>query len=267
MPRPKLKPFDKYEHYLKSVQSPDVDSAFLAKTFKDLRGRPARTFREDFCGTHMICCEWVKAHKDNYAYGVDLDLEPILYGQRNYASRLTEEQRSRMHILKDNVLSVRPPKVDIINALNFSFYIFKSRTLLRKYFENCLKGLNSKGLLIVDAFGGSSCYEPNEDKARISSGKFFYFWEQKDFDPITNEAIFYIHFKRDGERKRQRVFKYDWRMWTIPEIREVMMEAGFRRTHVYWEGTTARGLGDGKFRRKEKGESCQGWVAYVVGEI
>ena len=46
-----------------------------------------------------------------------------------------------------------------------------------------------------------------------------------------------------------------------------MLEAGFSRTHVYWEGTTRAGDGDGKFKRVEKSaEECEGWVAYVAGE-
>ena len=33
----------------------------------------------------------------------------------------------------------------------------------------------------------------------------------------------------------QRAFTYDWRFWTLPEIRELMTEAGFRETRVYVE--------------------------------
>ena len=63
----------------------------------------------------------------------------------------------------------------------------------------------------------------------------------------------------------KRAFSYDWRMWTIPEIREAMADAGFKATHVYWEGTARNGLGNGVFTRKARGESCQAWIAYVVG--
>jgi hypothetical protein len=45
-----------------------------------------------------------------------------------------------------------------------------------------------------------------------------------------------------------------------------MLEAGFRRTHVYWEGTTRTGDGNGDFKRAENGEECDAWVVYIVGE-
>ncbi len=67
-------------------------------------------------------------------------------------------------------------------------------------------------------------------------------------------------------KKIEQVFTYDWRMWSIPEIRDIMHEVGFRKTHVYWEGTAKDGSGDGNFTRVDHGEACQSWIAYVVGE-
>jgi hypothetical protein len=64
----------------------------------------------------------------------------------------------------------------------------------------------------------------------------------------------------------RRAFTYDWRLWTLAEIREALMDAGFVRPTVYWEGTTDEGEGDGVFRRKAVGEACEGWIAYIVAE-
>ena len=47
--------------------------------------------------------------------------------------------------------------------------------------------------------------------------------------------------------------------------REIMEEAGFKETRVYWEGTTEDGDGDGEFKAVTKGEDCEAWVSYVVG--
>ena len=70
----------------------------------------------------------------------------------------------------------------------------------------------------------------------------------------------------DGTKLRK-AFTYDWRLWTIPEIRECLADAGFRRSHVYWEGTDhATGEGDGTFRRTTVGEACGGWIAYIAAE-
>lgn len=260
----KNKPFDKYLYYKKSVQSPETDVEFISDTYKELRGKDAKVLREDFCGTFSICCEWVKLKKSHTAIGIDLDPEPIHYGKNNYYSSLTEEQKSRVEVHEKNVMDSSLPKADVVSAQNFSYFIFKSRDVLRSYFENAYKTLNDDGLLIVDCFGGSQCQEANEEET--DHGDFSYFWDQDKFDPITNEALFFIHFKRKGEKKREKVFVYDWRMWSIPEIREVMEEAGFKTTHVYWEGTDKDGDGNGEFTQVESGEECESWVAYIAAE-
>ena len=38
-------------------------------------------------------------------------------------------------------------------------------------------------------------------------------------------------------------------MWSLPEIREILKEVGFKESHVYWEGTDEDGEGDGVFTR------------------
>lgn len=260
------KPFDRYEYYLKAVQSPEVDVVFMQKAFRELRGKhKPKVFREDFCGTFAISCEWAKKSKDHRSIGIDLDPEPIAYGTKHYLSQLTADQKKRVTIKRASVLTAGGTKADIVAAFNFSFYIFKTRKMLLNYFKQARRNLTPKGLFMVDCFGGKDCQEANVEKTR--RGHFTYFWDQTNFDPIRNEAVFHIHFKRKGERLRERVFTYDWRIWTIAEIRELMLEAGFKHTHVYWEGYTKSGDGNGIFKRTETGdEESDGWVAYVVGE-
>ncbi len=261
-----LPDFDKYFYYQKSVQSPENDVIYLRDAYKELKGTNPTTLREDFCGTFLICCEWAKMHGDHQAIGVDLDPEPIQYGMENYLPELKDYQQDRINILQRNVLDSNLPQADIVAALNFSYSLFKTRDLLRQYFKNSYETLNKNGIFVCDIFGGSQCYEPNEEETEHTDHKFSYFWDQDSWDPVTNEGMFYIHFKRKGEKKREKVFTYDWRMWSIPELREIMHEAGFSKTHVYWEGTTDDGEGDGEFKRVEHGEDCESWVAYVVGE-
>ena len=60
--------------------------------------------------------------------------------------------------------------------------------------------------------------------------------------------ICHIHFKfKDGSRIKK-AFSYDWRLWTLPEIREVMEEAGFSNTRVYWEDEDEEGEGSSSRR-------------------
>lgn len=255
--------FDKYDLYKKSVQSPDADVEFYAKVYKELRKKNARSFREDFCGTFSLSTEWVKLHRANIAYGLDIDPEPMEYGRSHYYSKLSDQQKSRLKIIEQNVLGPGLPTVDIAVAMNFSYFCFKKRDILKKYFQNVYKSLKKDGVFMVDTFGGSQCFDAAEDVHRYKGHT--YYWDQISFDPVTNEAIFYIHFRVKG-KKITKVFRYDWRMWSIPEIREIMYEVGFKKTHVYWEGTNRKGEGNSVFTRTEKGESCLSWIAYVVGE-
>ena len=193
----KLKSFDRYQYYRRAVQSPDVDCKFMSDAYKELRGKRPRLLREDFCGTFAICCSWVRRQKVNRAVGVDLDQEPIDYGRANYLSELRVDQQRRIKIVRENVMTTKVARVDIIAAFNFSFFIFKRRQDLRKYFAHARKGLKSKGLLMVDCFGGKDVQEANEERTDFRG--FSYFWDQTGFDPVSNEALFHIHFK---EKKR-----------------------------------------------------------------
>ncbi|MCB0342120.1 MAG: class I SAM-dependent methyltransferase [Pseudobdellovibrionaceae bacterium] len=260
----KKEAFDKYFYYHASVQSSDTDVEFFEATYKQLKKKRATVFCEDFCGTFANSCSWVKRHKDNKAIGVDLDPEPIEYGKQHYLSELNKDQQKRVTIYNDNVLNPELPKADIIAGLNFSYFIFKTRQQLKDYLKSCHHRLKKDGVLFLDCFGGSQCQEPNEEETEHD--KFSYFWDQDSFDPVNNHAMFYIHFKVKGEKKRQKVFTYDWRMWSIPEIRDLLEEVGFKKVQVYWEGTDKDGEGDGEFKPVSVGEECEAWVAYIIAE-
>ena len=256
-------PFDKYAFYNQSVQSAAEDVKFYRKTFRQLRkGKLPEVLREDFCGTGAISCEWVKLDKTHKSCGLDLDSEPMNYGRQHYISKLKPSQQERAVLIKKDVLSRDLPSADIVVAVNFSYFFFKKRDILKRYFDNVYKSLNQDGIFVLDIFGGTQCTDAIEDKTKHKN--FTYYWDQKNFDPVTNEAYFEIHF-RYKQKKYEGVFAYDWRMWSIQEIREIMQEVGFQDTKVYWEGTDKKGRGNGIFLPVEKGESCLSWIAYIAG--
>ena len=168
-----LEEFDKYKYYLDSVQSPDTDVEFLTRVYKEIRKKEARVLREDFCGTFTISCEWVKLNKKNKAIGVDLDPEPITYGKANYLSKLDDEQKSRVEVMLSNVLDPSLPEADIIDAQNFSYFLFKKRAELKSYMWNVHKTLKSDGIFVMDCFGGSQCMEPNEEETEHDGFSYF----------------------------------------------------------------------------------------------
>ena len=166
--------------------------------------------------------------------------------------------------MQKDVLSKDLPKADLVLAANFSYFVFKTRERMKTYFASVKSSLNPRSLFIMDTFGGSLCYDANEESTRHKD--FTYFWDQESFDPITNRAHFHIHFKPHGKKKIERVFSYDWRMWSVPELKEILEEVGFKKIHIYWEGTTRAGGGNGVFKSTSIGEACQSWIAYIVAE-
>ncbi len=257
-------PFDKYALYNQAVQSAETDVLFYRDRYKEFfkKTKSGLTLREDFCAAGDISCEWVKLNKTYRSCGLDLDDEPMSYGRKNYLSKLKKDQQERVALIQKDVLHPSLPKADIVAAVNFSYFIFKDRKVLLNYFSNVYSSLNAQSLFIVDVFGGTQCTDAIVDRTDLK--KFVYYWEQKGFDPVSNEGQFAIHFKYKS-KKYNDVFTYDWRLWTIPELKEIMKEAGFDEIHVYWEGTNKKGFGDGRFVRVQQGESCLSWIAYVIG--
>jgi len=261
---------DRYALYGMSVQEPANEAEFFTKTYKAINGRSPRVLREDFCGTHAVCCEWVKLHKDNTAVGVDLDPEPLAWGKEHLQPQLTDDQRGRITLFEDDVRSRGETKADVLAAQNFSFFLFKSRDALRDYFQHAHANLADDGIMVMDMMGGSECYvEDHRDVRTIETDlpgfkKFKYVWEQKRFNPITADALFHIHFRFKDGSKLDEAFTYDWRFWTLPEVRELLAEAGFSASTVYWEQTDEDGEETGEFEPATEGDADPSWIAYVV---
>ena len=255
----------KYSLYLKAVQSPDVDVKFFRKVYLQLnKKKEPITLREDFCGSFALSCEWVKLRKQFKAIAIDLDKEPLDWGYKHHLQVMSPERQKRLQVIQGDVSTFRRrEKADIIVAPNFSSSFFLQRSIMKTYLKNVYRGLNKKGVFLIDTFGGSECMLPNEEETKYKD--FSYFWDQETFDPITNIGKFHIHFRLKNGRLFRKAFSYSFRLWSLPELRELMMEVGFKETYVYWEGTNSKGEGDGVFVRKEKGEACETWIAYVVG--
>ncbi|MEQ8767886.1 MAG: class I SAM-dependent methyltransferase [Planctomycetota bacterium] len=256
---------DRHILYQRSVQAPDFDAEFLAKRYKKATGKPLRFLREDFCGTFLLSCEFVKMHRDNRALGVDLDEPTLEWGRQHNLAALTPKQQERVTLMQANVLDVTEPKAEVIAAMNFSYCVFKTRDELRRYFEVALESLEPGGLLVLDLYGGSGSQEEQEEETAYRD--FTYVWDQDAFDPITYHVTCRIHFRFKDKTALENAFVYEWRLWTLPELQELLTEAGFEDVHVLWETTDKdTGEGSGVYRRAKKGEADEAWIAYVVGQ-
>ena len=265
---------DRHLLYSASVQSVDADLDFFRRVYKRSNGKPFRSLREDFCGTAVLACEWVRRKEKNRAWGVDLDRATLDWGLERYVPRLGSAA-DRLELLCRDVLDESNPAADVVAALNFSFCVFKTRPQLLAYFRQVRRSLLPGGQFFLDIFGGTEAGTEDVEEREIEACEgfdgtripaFTYIWEQASFNPVDHRIVCRIHFKlRDGT-KIKRAFTYDWRLWTIPELRELLLEAGFQAADVYVEGWDEEADdSDGVFRRRKRFENQDGWVAYVVG--
>ena len=255
---------DVHELYEEAVQNVEGEIEFVQDTFRDLRKREAVSFREDFCGTASASCEWVRAGNGRHTIGVDIDSDVLEWGRKNRLGRLPEADRARVKLLNEDVMTVETEPVDIVGGFNFSYWIFKTRTEMRDYFIRVRDSLKSDGVFFLDAYGGSEAYDTQKEKTKYDG--FTYIWHQAKYEPVTGRTVCHIHFKFPDGSRIKKAFSYDWRLWSLPELRELLEEAGFASVRVYWEGEDDDGEGNGEFFEETKGEADPGWIAYLVAE-
>lgn len=258
----KKTPFDKYKAYSTAVQAPETDARFLRRVYRETIGEEPYVLREDFCAAFEICAAWAGLGPKYKAIGLDIDPEPIEYGLGKLRS-LSSDVQKRVSVLTQDVLKAKAPKADIVCALNFSYSIFKDRPTLLNYLKRVRRGLSQHGIIVMDNFGGPYTYAANVETRRYPG--FTYQFEQTFLDPLTHEAQWAIHFIPKNGKKIKNAFTYDWRLWSIPELRDLLLEAGFRDVIYYLEGTDSKGRGNGKFRWSTKGEEWGSWLSYIVG--
>jgi SAM-dependent methyltransferase len=256
---------DRHQLYQESVQDTESEIDFVEETWAELRQRPAELLREDFCGTANTSCEWVRRSRMHLALGIDLDEEVLEWGRQHNLSQLDPDQFSRIELLRDDVLSCSAEPADIILAMNFSYYLFLHRSTMIEYFRNVRNGLMEDGIFFLDAYGGYDA--PREIEENRECEGFTYVWEQASFNPIDGLMTCHIHFEFPDRSRMDRAFSYRWRLWTLPEICEMLEEAGFSEVTVYWEGTDEKtNEGDGIYQPATIGDADPGWVCYIVAQ-
>ncbi|MGK0298220.1 MAG: SAM-dependent methyltransferase [Gammaproteobacteria bacterium] len=247
--------------YEDSVQCVESEIDFVDDTYKEIRGKRAKHLREDFCGTMNTSCEWVRRRKSNIAYSVDIDQDVLDWGKKNKLNKLNKLQHERINIIRGDVTTTNTENMDIVLAMNFSYWIFKDRQTMTNYYRHIYNNLSESGIFFLDSFGGPEAIKELEEDTEYDD--FTYTWDQHKYNPITGDGLFHIHFKFDDGSKIKKAYTYDWRVWTLPEITEMLADAGFK-PYVYWEGTGEDGEGNGEFYRTLRGEADDSWIAYIV---
>jgi SAM-dependent methyltransferase len=253
---------DRYDLYQRSVQEPEFEVDFLRKVFRELRGHDPLHFREDFCGTAYTAATWVTQGAQFTAEGVDLDPEPLAWGREHNVVPLGTAA-GRVSLVQGDVRAHPERLADVRCAHNFSYNVFHKRNDLLDYFRAVRDGLTDDGIFVLDMHGGSEAIEPLEEERWVDDD-FIYVWDQDEHWPGTGEHRCYIHFRFPDGSELRRAFTYDWRLWDLPEVKDVLADAGFSRVVTYFEQFDDDGDGTGQYEVDERGFPCESWLAYLV---
>lgn len=128
------------------------------------------------------------------------------------------------------------------------------RTHLLRYLRHVAAALDQArgGIFVADLLGGPAAERDLTLPRHNSTTGLGYTWLQSGFDPVTRRMTGTIRLREmDGREARRYNFHYDWRMWTVPDVRELLRQAGFSTTYVWirpikvesvcWRGGGLRG--------------------------
>jgi SAM-dependent methyltransferase len=256
----RLPPHDRHVLYERAVQSPDAELGLLNRLLRRA-GQPARWLREDFSGTALLSASWVESGPRRIAVAVDLDPAVHRWAATHRLPSLGAAAE-RLHLVQADVRRAPPGPFDAILALNFSYQVFRERAALRDYLVAARRALVPGGLFMLDLFGGHLAHQEVTERRRIGGGV-TYVWEHQACDPITQRVRCAIHFELPGGRHLTRAFTYDWRLWSLPELRDLMAEAGLDRIEVQWD-VEPPGV-EPRYLPRRHAANQGAWLAYLVG--
>ncbi len=246
---------DRHRLYELSVQHSESTIELIESIFASKNDRSPLSIREDFCGTSLLCADWVKSDPGRTALGVDNDRTTLDWGIEHNISPLRTDAK-RVELLQQDVRDETKSGFDTVAALNFSFSVCHKRADLIAYFKSARAALADDGFLLLDLHGGPDSQFQLEESKELNG--FDYVWEQEMFDPINNRTVCHIHFRFHDGTRMNNAFTYDWRLWSIPELKEAMKEAGFESVEVWWDGE------DDTLSPVNSAENTEAWIAYMA---
>jgi SAM-dependent methyltransferase len=218
----------RHELYQKSVQNPKREVEFYRKIYRMIFKTIPTNFREDFCGTGRLSCEWVKNNVYNTAVGLDLDEETVKWGIENNINNLPSGSE-RIELIIQNVLVPfdNNKKFDVICSMNYSHYLLSKRKDLIQYFTNVRANIH-KGLFVIDFFGGSHIYEEHQHQNQSD----YYEFRNEQINILNNILVCTLNFKTK-DNKSETLFTYPFRIYSLIELKEALEEAGFNKFKIF----------------------------------
>ena len=109
MAKPKKVVRDRHVLYEAAVQSVEAGLDFMERIYRRQNGKRFKRFREDFCGTAALSCEWVKRRKSHQSWGIDLHAPTLAWGRRHRLAHFGDTAE-RVQLIEGDVLTaIRPP--------------------------------------------------------------------------------------------------------------------------------------------------------------
>lgn len=271
------------QRYRWAVQDPARQAAVLAVIHRRRRGTEPRVMREDFAGNAADSVAFVAQDAGRRAIAVDADAATIAHGQHE-ASRLLGHRASAIDWHCADVHAISPPMApaaDLLSVLNFSIGYLHDRQALLRYLRHARTTLAPGGVLVANLYGGPDALRPGIVRHRVEPAQehghpstlapFDYLWETRAFDARRGRIDCRIHFEwTDNEghlHRTEDAFRYDWRLWSPPELTEALAEAGFRKPELWRH--TARETRNGPRVFLGPVRSLRNtplWTAYVVAQ-
>lgn len=199
----------------------------LARFIVAAHGQQPRILREDFSGTGALARAWPTIVHGGRAVAVDADPRP-----------LARANAPGVRTVHADVLKARA-KADVIAATNFPLGYWHTRRELVAYLRLSLARLRPHGVFVADTYGGSDTWRTGRVTQRLRGPRgerVAYTWEQRRADPFTARVLDVLSFRVTAAGRTRTfsdAFVYDWRLWSVPELRDAMIEAGFRVVDVY----------------------------------
>ncbi len=257
-PNAAVTPCVPYDLYERAVQNPVVEIGLLERALRGA-GLPAKRLREDFSGTALMSARWVAAGPERTAVAVDIDPAVHDWARAHHVPALGAASR-RLRLVHADVRRGPTGPFDAVVALNFSYQIFRTRPPLKDYLSGARRALAPGGVLMLDVFGGWLAQRGLEERRRLGR-HLTYVWDQGALDPITQRIRCSISFELPSGR-RMRAFDYDWRLWTLPELTDLLEEVGFADVAVLWD-VEPPGV-EPRYLRRRRAANQSAWLAYLV---
>lgn len=220
---------DKHDLYELCVQSP----AYLVPMLRAIHGGDPVMLGEDFAGTAALSYLWAESSRTARAVAVDLDESALMRRPDNpRVTRIVGDVRS--------AADSGEHACDALFVGNFSIGYLHTRAELVDYLRRARARLNTGGVFVCDTYGGESAFltgHVHRDHFAPDGRRIRYTWEQRDANALTGMVTDVLHFQVDRagmvELEIPEAFVYRWRLWSVPELRDAMGEAGFGATEVY----------------------------------